>query len=698
MNSKDFAMFYATEKGWAVFPLKPHDKKPLFPAAHEKGNPCHGECGKVGHGFHDATKDADVISEWWNANPTAGVGIATGDISGFFALDVDPIHNGEDTYKAHIEKYGQAPKTVTALTGSGGHHYLYKMPQLDVRNSAGKLGAGLDTRGNGGYIATAPTIHPNGTPYKWVEPPSKTILAESPEWILRMLFEQKTHQAQHVSTGAADGAYISGQRNNALTSLAGAMRRRNMSEDAIFVALNAENINRCIPPLPESEVRAIAASVTRYTAQDAMPLTNKDRAQAEWSFVRCVYEWPRSAMEFQDIAAGDFGQKELADFWQSVNAGIDPTDAAVNSGILSEIEKYTDYIHGHMEGYARQIKQFSYQARIVKVAETLKHQALNGNNAGIEKALNDMNKIPSQSETRIISIGDTADEVEGKIRERAENPTDVWGIPYAWEHISKMTGGKQKGELILDAAEPGIGKSWWWLQDALETAILERPVLYWCGEMRRYQIMMRLYQLLGVNGHNMKTGRMTVEDWGLLDDAKALIMNSPLFLDDRPLHLNEVRPMLIKEIAEHGVEQVIFDYDTLMDAPGKDDIEQSANTSRTLKNLSQDLNISVVLISSVNKGGMDVGAEFASKSNVRGSGQKLHDADIVYIKTKFDDKKGIEYGIKMEDYDKTIMHKIKKGRELVGIENGFIVYQREPNSPRFKEILKPAPYNKRLNP
>jgi len=116
----DYALFYAVEKGWAVFPLKPRDKKPLFPAAHEKGNPCKGECGRVGHGFHDAVTDTTIITEWWSKNPNAGIGIATGTRSGFFVLDVDPVHRGDDTFKKHIEKYGQLPKTVTALTGSGG--------------------------------------------------------------------------------------------------------------------------------------------------------------------------------------------------------------------------------------------------------------------------------------------------------------------------------------------------------------------------------------------------------------------------------------------------------------------------------------------------------------------------------------------------------------------------------------------------
>ncbi len=206
--------------------------------------------------------------------------------------------------------------------------------------------------------------------------------------------------------------------------------------------------------------------------------------------------------------------------------------------------------------------------------------------------------------------------------------------------------------------------------------------------MKRYQLMMRFYQLLGVNGYNMKSGNMSPDDWQKLSEAKALIMNSPLYIDDRSLNLSEIRPMLIKEKAEFGLSHVVFDYESLINAPGKDEIEKSANTSVTLKQISQDLDISIMLLSSVNKGGMDKDSGYASKSDIRGSGQKIHDADIVYIITKFDNSKGMEYGIRIDDYDKTILLHIKKGRELVGIENGFIPYTRIDNTPSFKEIVK----------
>lgn len=227
------------------------------------------------------------------------------------------------------------------------------------------------------------------------------------------------------------------------------------------------------------------------------------------------------------------------------------------------------------------------------------------------------------------------------------------------------------------------------MQDALYTAIEDHPVFYWCGEMKRTQLMTRFYQILGVNGRKMKTGSMTEEDWETLNDAKALILNSPLFIDDKPLMLHEVRPMLVKQKTEHGIEQAVFDYAGLIQAPGINEIEQSQNTSRELKRICQELDIAITLIASVNKMGMDAKNEGASKSNVRGSGQQIHDADNIYIMTKFDGPhQGINYGIMPQDYDNVVSLHLTAGRELDHqLENGFIPYMRN-GSPKFTELRR----------
>lgn len=662
----DFAAFYAM-KHWHIFPVKPHDKTPLLKWQDE------------------ATDNALIIGEWFsNKYPSANIGLATGKRSGLFALDVDAGHNGIETLKELTAKHGDLPLTPKAHTGGGGYHYFFKMPEQEIRNSAGKLGNGLDIRANGGYVVAPLSIHPNGNEYKWEVQPSKIELAQAPNWLLELL----TEQPQKVAMSPTEGAYISGQRNNALTQLAGAMRRRNMSEDAIFLALNAENLNRCLPPLDVSEVKLIAASVMRYQPQAAPAMGSRDRATVEWSFAKSIYESPESYLDYLTIQPDMFADPKIAEYWTDVISGMGVGQAAANAEILTDLEKYQDYIVPRLDDYAANIKHFSRMNKISSFAYRLQKAAEEGNNEKIDRAVNELNSIPPVTGHVVESITDVAEAVEKYIHARAANPVEVWGIPYHWTRISKHTGGKQKGELTLLAGEPKIGKSWWKLQDTLYTAINETPCFYWCGEMPKSQLMRRFYTLLGVNARNMKSGYMTPEDWDKLNDAKALILNSPLYIDDKRLMLHEIRPMLSRMKSEHGIQEFVIDYASKVIAPGRDEIEQTSNVSRELKQICIDLELAGTMIASVNKQGMDNKSVLA-KSNVRGSGQQIHDADVIYQITTFNEKYGVDYGLSPAEYPTCISLNISAGRELEGmLEGGFIPYKRKQNSTAFMELDK----------
>lgn len=676
MNTNEFLKFYS-EKGWQVFPCKSRDKTPLVKWADV------------------ATTELNMLNGWLEQWPDMNLGIATGARSGIFVLDVDYGHGGEESLTALEAKYGKLPNTPTTKTGGGGRHIFFKHPGFPIRNvqNSGKLGKGLDLRGDGGYVVTAPSIHPNGATYAWDKnlAPSQTPLAPAPEWMLRLLSEPTVEIPQYSES---EIAIANGGRNNQLTSLAGTMRRKGMGNDAIYQALLIENKQKCIPPLADHEVKKIAESVTRYN-----PIVefeqNRDRLQTEWSFCKAIFEYPNTSPDFSEVSPDMFQDHTLSDFWAFVQNNEDVTDSAVKAGILTELERYKDFDIARLDGYARQIQRFAHLAKIERLGTSLQRQAKEANDAGIEKVINDINKLPSQAATRIISIGDVAEEVEEEIRKRALNPMKVWGIHYAWPYLSEITGGKHKGELTLFPSEPKIGKSWWNLQDALYTAIgdvrrgiNEVPVFYWSGEMKRQQLMRRFYQLMGVNGRRMKEGTMQEEDWDKLTDAKATILNSPLYIDDKPLFLHEVRPMLVKQKVEHGIQQAIFDYGKLIQAPGINEIEQTQNVSVEMKRIAQDLDLAVTLIASVNKMGMDSKSEFAAKSNVRGSGQQIHDADNVFIMTKFDDKAGMDYGLQPREYDTAKCLHLTAGRELEhNLEGGFLVFQQD-GTPKFTEIRR----------
>src|SRR3990172_8545079 len=149
INTVDYALFYAA-KGWRVFPCQPHDKLPAI---------------KWKEG---CTIQPDMIRAWWKENPEYNVGIVTGGRSGIIVLDVDPEHGGEESLLALVADLGQLSTTPESLTGGGGRHLLFAHPGVEITNSAGRLGPGLDIRGDGGYIVAPPSIHPDtGRTYEW---------------------------------------------------------------------------------------------------------------------------------------------------------------------------------------------------------------------------------------------------------------------------------------------------------------------------------------------------------------------------------------------------------------------------------------------------------------------------------------------------------------------------------------------------
>jgi len=224
----------------AVFPIFPGKKTPL-----------------TEHGFKDATKDPATIGEWWAKWPDANVGIATGAVSRIFVVDVDPRHSGNDTiYELQLE-FGKLPDTRMVRTGGGGTHFYFKHPGWFVPNSSGRIGPGVDVRGDRGYVLAPPSIT-NG-PYEVLRGENPL---EAPGW----LFERLKHGA-NIQSGEKtyrQPVFSEGQRNLRLTSLAGALRRAGLAESELLAALQQANADRCAPPLPADEVKTIAKSVSRY--------------------------------------------------------------------------------------------------------------------------------------------------------------------------------------------------------------------------------------------------------------------------------------------------------------------------------------------------------------------------------------------------------------------------------------------------
>lgn len=256
------ALWYSSRKRWQLVPL--HSLQNGICSCRRPDCSSPGKHPLTANGLLDASKEPGQIQEWWTRWPFANVGIVTGPASGLFVLDVDDKNGGMDS----IATLPVLPDTVVCLTGGGGLHYFFKYPEgPSLHNSAGLLGPGLDTRGDGGYVVAAPSIHISGHAYSWELScrPDSVDIAAVPAWMLDRLLQNGTRRSMEP----VEGPIGQGLRDTTLASMAGTMRRRGFSERAILAALTVENEDRVVPPLADDDLRRIAQSVGRYSPEIA---------------------------------------------------------------------------------------------------------------------------------------------------------------------------------------------------------------------------------------------------------------------------------------------------------------------------------------------------------------------------------------------------------------------------------------------
>ena len=181
----DAALVYA-RRGWEVFPCHSPARGPA------RCTCCRPDCGSPGKhprvkdGLHSSTRDPDVIRRWWASWPNANVAIRTGAPSGLVVVDVDPDHGGDRSLEVLLGEHAPLPAGRTIRTGSAGLHFYFAHPGHVISNDAGRrLGAGLDVRGDGGYVIAPPSLHVSGRRYGVAAHGGE--IPPLPDWLLQML-------------------------------------------------------------------------------------------------------------------------------------------------------------------------------------------------------------------------------------------------------------------------------------------------------------------------------------------------------------------------------------------------------------------------------------------------------------------------------------------------------------------------------
>jgi hypothetical protein len=267
----------AAERGLAVIPLS-RTKLPALRSPHRddpEPSPCHGECGRFGHGVYDASTDPRRIRALFAAAPWAtGYGIACG-LHPHHLIGIDLDTKSDTDSSAALRELAlrhlfTIPDTVVVLTPSGGRHlWLSGPPDVVVPNSASRLAPGIDIRGAGGYLVGPGSRTEHGV-YGTAPGTAQLAPAPCPRELLRLLTPPpRTRHATPAATGRHGQGLVQfvlaaheGQRN---TRLFWAACRA--YENGIGPQLTDPLVQAAVQAgLTEREARSTIASAARMTA------------------------------------------------------------------------------------------------------------------------------------------------------------------------------------------------------------------------------------------------------------------------------------------------------------------------------------------------------------------------------------------------------------------------------------------------
>jgi predicted P-loop ATPase len=248
-------------RGIPVFPVNPLTKKPA-----------------TAHGLKDASTSKQQVQIWWKQAPKAMIGVPCGSASGLWVIDVDVDQgkgiDGIATLGKLTAQHGALPTTLTSVTPRGGTHYLFAWNGAGIRNSTGKIGRGLDVRGEGGYVILPPSRRADGASYRW-SPDGGQQAVEAPAWLVALALEA-------CSKTASNGAKRGGWAEKALRDECAAVARTPSGRRNARLNEAAFNLGQIVGAgeLDEQRVRE-----ELFRAAEACGLVADDGAAATWSTI-----------------------------------------------------------------------------------------------------------------------------------------------------------------------------------------------------------------------------------------------------------------------------------------------------------------------------------------------------------------------------------------------------------------------------
>jgi replicative DNA helicase len=291
--------------------------------------------------------------------------------------------------------------------------------------------------------------------------------------------------------------------------------------------------------------------------------------------------------------------------------------------------------------YVELIQNKAYLRNLIAASQQITEEGFNSES--------DIDEVMDRAEKQILNVTRTrrtsefrdAKEVVSHVLENiqkmSEQHSNITGIASGYRRLDRITNGFQKGDLILLAARPSMGKTAFALNVALNASqISDKAVALFSLEMPAEQLITRMLSVKSrINGSELRTGQFkSNQQWNALNEAAADLKTTKIYIDDSPsIRVAEIFSKCRKLQSEHPLGLIVIDYIQLISGSGKsssDNRQQEVSEiSRALKALARELEVPVLALSQLSRMVEQRAGNKPQLSDLRESGSLEQDADIV---------------------------------------------------------------------
>ncbi len=295
----------------------------------------------------------------------------------------------------------------------------------------------------------------------------------------------------------------------------------------------------------------------------------------------------------------------------------------------------------NLPAYAQIVRERSLLRELIRVGGEIAGSAFGSDGR-------DVSELVDEAESKVFEIAESGSrrgsgfvslkkilpQTIDRLDELQSTEGHVTGLATGYDQLDQMTAGLQKGDLVIVAGRPSMGKTSFAMNIAEHAAISARvPVAIFSMEMSAEQLSFRMISSLGrVNQGHLRTGNFSDEDWHRIDSAVRVMSEAKIFIDDTPaLNPTEVRARARRLAREHGLGLIVLDYLQLMQVSGSSEnrATEISEISRNLKALAKELGVPIIALSQLNRSVEQRTDKRPVMSDLRESGAIEQDADLI---------------------------------------------------------------------